>query len=286
MPKPLVSIMMPVYNGLPLIKASVESIMNQSYPNWECVMVDDGSTDGTSDYIDSLNDDRFVINHLKENSGRAVARQEALNLCKGKYICMVDAEDLIHPKKIAVQVEFMESNPDYSLCTTAICSFGVNTRMLLVRGADLNGEVMFTGANHPIHAASIYRASIAKRCQYNPSLRLGEDQDFLEKYLKNNPRYYAIPRVLYYYSELDSVSKEKISNNYCLYIKKYLDQKNYKMSLLFLLKYFYSKMVFPFVSIESILCKRGRNATDKEVEDFNNYCRPIVDKYAGDNKKS
>jgi hypothetical protein len=45
-------------------------------------------------------------------------------------------------------------------------------------------------------------------------------------------------------------------------------------------------MVFPFVSIESILCKRGRKATEKEVEDFNKYCRPIVDKYANDNKKS
>ena len=70
-----VSIMMPVYNGLPLIKASVESILKQTYTNWECIIVDDGSTDGTSAYLDSLSDSRFVVHHFVKNQGRPVARQ-------------------------------------------------------------------------------------------------------------------------------------------------------------------------------------------------------------------
>lgn len=79
---PLVSIMMPVYNGLPLIKASIESIIQQTYSNWECVIVDDGSNDGTSAYLDSINNERFVVYHLKINSGRAIARQKALTFVK------------------------------------------------------------------------------------------------------------------------------------------------------------------------------------------------------------
>lgn len=276
---PLVSIMMPVYNGLPLIKASIESIIQQTYPNWECVIVDDGSNDGTSAYLDSINNERFVVYHLKINSGRAIARQKALDLCKGKYICMVDAEDLIHPEKIARQVEFLEKNKDYSLCTTGLCSFGTKTEMLLVRGAKRSGKFVFTGDNHPIHAPSMYRASIAKQCFYNPILRLGEDQDFLEKYLKINPCYYVFDDILYYYSELDSVTKNKISRNYYLYIGKYLKQKNYKMSLIFLLKYIYSKIVFPFIRIESLLYARGRKATDGEKKVFEDCCMSIVKKY-------
>jgi len=279
MQEPLVSIMMPVFNGLPLIKASVDSILTQKYKNWECVIVDDGSTDGTSAYLDSIEDSRFIIHHLDRNSGRAVARQKALDLCKGEYICMVDAEDLIHSDKIVKQVEFMESNPNYSLCTTAICSFGTKTDMLLVRGTNKEGEEIFTGENHPIHAPSMYRAYIAKQCRYNPILRLGEDQDYLEKYLKNNPIFFMIPEVYYYYSELDSVSKEKISRNYYLYIDKYLKQNNLKMAVVFLLKYLYSKVVFPFATVESLLYKRGRRATNQETSDFNLHCRSILEKY-------
>ena len=276
---PLVSIMMPVYNGLPLIKASIESIQKQTYNNWECIIVDDGSTDGTSEFLDSISDHRFIVCHLAVNSGRAVARQKCLDMCNGQYICMVDAEDLIHPNKLSKQVEFMEENSEFSLCTSALCSFGSKTDILLVRGAKKQKENVFKGNNHPIHAPSMYRANIAKKCQYNPILRLGEDQDFLEKYLSYNPKFYVFPEIYYYYSELDSVTKKKISRNYFLYIGKYFKQKKIKMSIVFVLKYIYSKLVYPFLSLEYILYKRGRKATQLEASEFNLYCRSIVNKF-------
>ena len=269
---------MPVFNGLPLIKASIESLYLQSYSNWECIIVDDGSTDGTSQFLDTIDDKHFVIWHLAVNSGRAVARQKALDLCRGKYICMLDAEDLYHPNKIALQVDFLENNPNYSLCTTALCSFGTKTDMLLVRGATKSGDVVFSRNNHPVHAPSMYRASIAKSCKYSSYLHLGEDQDFLEKYLKYNPLYYVFSDVLYYYSELDSVSKHKISKNYYLYILKYFRDKNYSQSFVYLLKFIYSKFIFPFKSIESILYSRGRKVTQIERQEFNLYCKNLVDK--------
>lgn len=275
--EPLVSIMMPVYNGYPLIKASVESLINQNYTNWECIIVDDGSSDETSVYLDSIQDNRFFVYHLEKNSGRAVARQKALELCKGKYIGMLDAEDLVHPDKFRIQVEFLESHEEYSLITTALCSFGTANDILLVRGAEVTSSVIFSGNNHPIHAPSLYRAEIAKRCSYNPMLRLGEDQDFLEKYLTYNPYYYVLGKVLYYYSELDSVTKQKIIKNYYLYLIKYFKEKSYKKSFVFLLKYLYGIIFFPIMSIERILYKRGRKATESETKDYLKYCKPIVD---------
>lgn len=278
--EPLVSIMMPVYNGYPLIKASVESLIRQNYCNWECVIVDDGSTDGTPAYIDTILDSRFVIYHLERNYGRAVARQKALELCNGKYIGMLDAEDLVHPDKFRVQVDYLEHHCDVSMISCAICSFGTKTDVLLVRGPRNDCDVVFSGNNHPIHAPSLFRAQIAKQCNYNPVLRLGEDQDFLEKYLAHNPKYHILGKVMYYYSELDSVTKSKIVENYYLYVLKYFKQKNYKMSLLFLLKFIYGKVFFPFMSINTILHRRGRKVTDSEAEDFAKYCKPIVDDYS------
>ena len=83
---PLVTIMMPVFNGLKLIHASIASLLAQTYSNWECIIVDDGSTDGTSEYLDSLQDIRFRVVHFKENLGRPFARQKALELANGKYL--------------------------------------------------------------------------------------------------------------------------------------------------------------------------------------------------------
>lgn len=283
MKDPLLSIMMPVYNGYPLIKASIASLQKQNYSNWECIIIDDGSTDDTSKYLDSIKDDRFRVYHLEKNSGRAIARQKALELCKGEYIGMLDAEDLVHPNKFIKQVKYLEAHKDCSLVTSSICSFGSKTDMLLIRGDNSTGVIEFNGDNHPIHASSLYRAKIAKKCTYNPLLRLGEDQDFLEKYLSYNTKYYILDEVLYYYSELDSVTKDKIIKNYYLYIVKYYRQRNYRKSLIYLMKYIYSKIVFPFVSIETILYKRGRKATVKERNEFNKFCKPLIKQYIKEN---
>ena len=274
--QPLVSIMMPVYNGYPLIRASVQSLINQNYERWECIIIDDGSTDETPAFLESIIDSRFIIHRLERNSGRAIARQKALDLCHGEYIGMLDAEDLIHPDKIRVQVECLEANKDVSLVTCGICSFGTKTDLLLVRGTTIQGAVIFNGDNHPIHAPSLYRAEIAKKCRYNPYLRLGEDQDYLEKYLEFNPKYFILPQILYYYSELDSVTKDKIVKNYYLYVIKYFKQRNYKKAIVFLLKFLYGLTFLRFISIDRILYKRGRMATDLERKDFNTFCKPFV----------
>ena len=273
--QPLVSITMPVYNGLPLLRASIESIMNQTYTNWECIIVDDGSTDGTSDFLDSIRDDRFVIFH-QPNGGRPVARQKALDLAKGKYVAMLDAEDVYHPEKIEKQVQLMENRSDITIVTTAMCSFGTKTDNLYVRGSSKTEEVIFDGKNHPTHAPSMMRAERAKQCRYNPLLKLGEDQDFLEKYLSKGDKYIRLSDVLYYYSELDSVSKYKIRRNYELYAVKYFKEKNYKRSFVFSIKTLYAYIVFPFKSIDRILAKRGRQPTEQQLTEFKKYCEPLL----------
>lgn len=267
---------MPVFNGLPLIKASIASLQCQTYQNWECIVIDDGSTDGTSLYLDSLGDDRFRVYH-QTNQGRPVARQKALDLANGKYLAMLDAGDLYHPDKIEKQVQILEARPEISLVTTSMCSFGTKNENIYIRGVEHTLEVVFTGINHPTHAPSLLRMDRAKLCEYNPTLLLGEDQDFLEKYLKKGDSFIRLSDVYYYYSELDSVSKTKIRKNYFLYVVKYFKERNLRLATSFIMKYMYSVMIFPFISIDKLLARRGRKPTDNQYNQYELYCKRLVD---------
>lgn len=273
----IVSVMMPVYNGLPLIKASVESLINQTYQNWECIVIDDGSDDGTSQYLDTLADPRFKI-FSQENKGRPIARQRALDLASGKYLAMLDAGDLYHPEKLERQVLLLESRLEISLVTTSMCSFGMKSNLIYIRGVENTMEEIFDGNNHPTHAPSLLRMDKAKLCRYNPNLKLGEDQDFLEKYLSRGDRFVHLSNVYYYYSELDSVSKDKIRKNYYLFALKYFRERNYKRAVVFSLKYIYSLLFFPFITIDKILSQRGRHPSTKEQEQYDKYCKELVNK--------
>lgn len=275
MMNPLVSIMIPVFNGLPLIKASIESLLNQTYTNWECIIIDDGSNDGTSEYVDQLNDVRFKVFH-QENKGRPIARQRALDNANGKYLGMLDAGDLYHPEKLQRQVQILEDRSDVVLVTSAMCSFGTMKDAIYIRGAEKTHDEVFHGTNHPTHAPSLMRMDIAKQCKYNPELLLGEDQDFLEKYLNKGDSFVRLADVFYYYSELDSVSKGKIRRNYYLYAVKYFREHKIKQSLIFSLKYLYAIVAFPFISIDTLLSKRGRKPSSEQFEQYQKFCKQLV----------
>lgn len=104
----MVSVIMPVYNGMPYIRYSIQSLLMQTYSDWECIIINDGSTDNTRDFLEGLTDTRFVIYHFGRNRGRSNARQKGLDLARGKYIAMLDADDIYHFEKLSRQVEIME----------------------------------------------------------------------------------------------------------------------------------------------------------------------------------
>ena len=275
----LVSVLMPVYNGMPLIKASVESLLNQTYKNWECIIVDDGSTDGTSDYLDSLSDNRFVVNHFEHNLGRPFARQKALEMAKGYFIAMLDAEDLYAPKKLEMQVDTFIEHPEVCLVSTGMCSFGSKTELLRVRGATNNKTTKFNGNNAPAHATCMLIRERAIKYQFDPFMKLGQDVDFLTRYLSGGV-FYELNDVLYYYSEYDSVNKKKIRRTYYLMMVNNFKKRRFKDCFLYLLKLFYSYLVFPFLTIEHILKKRGRELSERELLEFNRNCKAIIKKYS------
>lgn len=106
----LVSIIMPSYNTAPYIMETIQSVLNQSYQNWELIIVDDCSTDNTDQVVACIRDERIKYFKNEKNSGAAASRNRALRESKGRWIAFLDSDDLWMPEKLEKQIAFMESN--------------------------------------------------------------------------------------------------------------------------------------------------------------------------------
>ena len=106
----LVSIITPVYNSENYIGDTIKSVLEQTYPNWEMLIADDCSKDNTKNAVKQFLDPRIKYFRLEKNSGAAIARNEALEKAKGKYIAFLDADDMWKPDKLEKQLNFMTRN--------------------------------------------------------------------------------------------------------------------------------------------------------------------------------
>lgn len=118
--KKLVSIITPTYNCGKFIAETIESVLKQTYCNWEMIIVDDCSTDNTKEIVEKYahNDLRIKYHCLEQNSGAAVARTEAMRLANGSFIAFLDSDDLWTPDKLEKQIAFMEESNVNFTCTT------------------------------------------------------------------------------------------------------------------------------------------------------------------------
>lgn len=115
--KGLVSIIMPSYNTASYIKKTIQSVLNQTYQNWELIIVDDCSADNTDEVLGTIKDPRIRYFKNDKNSGAAVSRNKALREARGQWIAFLDSDDLWMPEKLEKQIHFMEKN-DYSFSYT------------------------------------------------------------------------------------------------------------------------------------------------------------------------
>lgn len=121
MSKPLVSVVIPSYNRADYVPMTLDSVLAQSFEDFELVFIDDGSTDQTKEIVEAYaqKDSRVKYFH-QENSERAVARSYGISLAQGKYICLVDSDDLWYPEKLAEQLKVMEEHPHVVLCYASV----------------------------------------------------------------------------------------------------------------------------------------------------------------------
>ena len=198
--QPLVSVFMSVYNGGEYLAVAVDSVLEQTYSNFEFIIVNDGSEDGTADYLDGLTDERVRIIH-QENQGLGKPLNKWMRTCKGKYVMRLDADDICHNTRMEKQVAFLESNTEVILVGCQIQMFsekgkGSISSLFTDHESILSG--MLNGWHTQSHPTIMWRRTLLEHIPGYAFSGAGEDWSFL----LDAARFGKLanhPEVLYYY---------------------------------------------------------------------------------------
>lgn len=192
-----VSIIIPTYNRSELLLETLESVGRQSYEDWECIIIDDGSIDNTKQVVSQLvsKDSRFQFFEKPENycKGASGSRNYGFELSKGKYIQWLDDDDLISENKIELQVIKLESSNNSNAITCCDWDFLWNEKEFEINSvfkdkSSLNCESFFKELRTqltfvPLHAYLMPRKLILKSGMWNVKLALNQDAEFMSRVL-------------------------------------------------------------------------------------------------------
>ncbi|WP_414586014.1 glycosyltransferase family 2 protein [Scytonema sp. PCC 10023] len=221
----LVSIGMPVFNCEKTLISAVKSILNQTYSNWELILIDDGSNDKTLEIAKSFQDSRIKVIADGLNQQLPSRLNQAIAMSRGKYFARMDGDDISYPQRLQVQVEYLEKHPYIDLLGTGTMIFHSNGE---ARGKSLvkqsHAEICYHpwrgfGMTHPTWMGKI---EWFRKYQYQPQAIRIEDQEILLRSYRNS-RFACIPDILYGY-RVESLSlKKSLSSRY--YHSLFLMQK-------------------------------------------------------------
>lgn len=160
---PDVSILMTVYNGEKYLKETIESVLIQTFKDFEFIVIDDGSTDRSGEIIASFHDPR-VIYIYQANAGVAAASNKGLAMVKGRYVARIDADDICMKDRIRLQYEFLEKNPDYVLCGSTAEMIDMDSNYIFTSRLPLIDEdirKVLEKENCFVHSSTFFRTEAA-----------------------------------------------------------------------------------------------------------------------------
>ncbi len=200
---PLVSIIMPIYNGAAYMEESIRSVLSQSYKNIELLICNDASTDTTAEIIERLmgEDSRIKTIRNKVNSGIAISRNNLLDRIAGKYFITQDCDDNMLPGKVAKQVAYMEAHPECGMCGTWARKVDERTVpfgkiMHPIDDVDIRISMLFQ--NSMVQPSVMVRSEFIEKYRYNGELLVCEDYDYWVR-LSEITQMHNIPEFLVQY---------------------------------------------------------------------------------------
>lgn len=208
----LVSIIMPTYNCAKFIGKTIESVIAQTYENWELIIVDDCSKDNTEEVVSKYKDNRIKYHRLENNSGAAVARTEAMKKARGSYMSFLDSDDLWKKDKLEKQLEFMNKN-NYNFTCTEYEQIDEEGNMLnkvikVKKRADYNRILL----DCPVGNSTVMY-NVEKLGKFEvPNIRKRNDDALWLQILKKEKYIYGMPDILMEYRiRSNSISSNKLS---------------------------------------------------------------------------
>lgn len=210
----LVSIITPVYNCEKLIGATIECVINQTYDNWEMILVDDCSTDNSKKIIEKYarKDNRIKYIRLEKNSGAAIARNKALELSCGRFIAYLDSDDLWKKEKLEKQVSYMKKNNIAFSCTDyeKIKENGETLNKVIKIPKRVNYNLFLRNTIIQTVGVMVDVSITGKEVLVMPNIRRRQDAATWCQLLKSGYDCYEVPENLSYYRVVNnSLSSNK-----------------------------------------------------------------------------
>ena len=241
---PKVTVLMSVYNGQKYLREAINSILNQTFKDFEFIIIDDCSIDKTKDIILSYKDSRIRFIENKKNIGLTKSLNKGLKIARGKYIARMDVDDISMPERVEKQISFLDKHKDIAVVGSWIEIINMESSRAYVLKNDCNPAIIkwtHIFKNQITHSSAFFRKEIIKKIgHYNEKYKYAQDFDFWFR-ISRKYKIANIPKVLVKYrihsksvTETPKTHKiqkqsilEIIFNNINYYIN--LDQKNFKI---------------------------------------------------------
>ena len=198
---PKVSILMPVYKTAPYLREAMDSMLSQTFTDFELIVLNDCSPDNAEEILDEYKDPRIVRYIGEKNEGLANVLNVGMQMARGKYIARMDSDDLSAPNRLEVQVDYLEKHPDIDLCSCGMKLFGAMEDQW-IRESDF--ETLRINAlffSFILHASSIWRRDAFDKqgLRFRQEMVPAEDYDLWCRALSGGLRLVNIPDCLYLY---------------------------------------------------------------------------------------
>ena len=251
----LVSITIPVYNDPEGLKKSLKSLIDQSYTNWEAIIIDDGSNVNLQNVINSLSDNRFIFYRFNANKGRPYARQKSFELLKGDYCAFLDAGDQFEKNFLLRTIEVFKNEP-----LLAVSQSMKITYKDLIYFSDYNEEIFSldnTKFNKISFASTVFKSEVCAKYLFNKKLKYSQDKHFLNYVSSNfNGKIKLLNTFNYIYNQGNNMNPNTTYKKYYYDFLRIFDQKKYFNSFIALLKIPFYYMIHIFFGYEKILMLR------------------------------
>lgn len=211
---PLVSVNMAAYNAGNYIAEAIESVLSQTYQNWELIIINDCSSDNTAIEISKFSDKRIRVFHNDQNEGIVYTRNRALHYSEGKYISVLDADDIYLPEKLSVQVDFMENNPNFGMVGSAFRFTdeagkpSSEIKCWYSKAEYFPAILLFN--NYFFHSSTLFLTSLARTILYKPLVKgfsPAEEYQLFVKITRTHKIYNINKELAHYRQHPVSISK-------------------------------------------------------------------------------
>lgn len=212
MTSPKVTVLMSVYNGEKYLKEAIESILNQSFSDFEFLIFNDCSTDSTREIILSFNDSRIFLTDNKKNTGSSKTLNKGIGIARGKYIARMDADDISLPTRLEKQVKFFDAHPEAGVCSTWI-KFTDNNELFCPPVDHEEIKIDLFASNALAHPAVMIRREmfIKYGLNYNETLLYAEDYELWVRCCQYFKLYNIPEQLLRYRRHAGQISSAKKS---------------------------------------------------------------------------